>query len=168
MDLRQTAVITPNYHLDRAPKLTPSHRRQSGSEAQFADVHAAPGPAAGRGWTKRSSGLVGGGWPTAKTDFAGAEPARGFRPTGGATRAGGRNMVGLHHVPAFFSLRLRVAQRSKHRFAAEHEQRFILQLNRMVRWRVGAQAGTSHGNSSKTSSRCAGPPYRIGWLASNE
>ena len=163
MDLRQAAVIALSNQLDRAPKSTPSHRRQSGSEPQFADVHAAPGPTAGRGRTKRSSGPVGGGWPTAKTDSPMLnQPRRGFRPTGGATRAGVRNMVGSHHVPNFFSLRLRVAQHFTRRFAAEHDHRFVLQLNRTGIWRVGTQAGTSHGNSSTTSSRCAGPPYRIG------
>lgn len=83
MDLRQTAVNALSYQLDRTPELRPPERRQRGSEPRSANVHAAPGPAAGRGWTKRSSGL--GGWPSAKQ----------VSSTPGATRTGatGRGRV---------------------------------------------------------------------------
>jgi hypothetical protein len=83
MDLRQTTVNALSYQLDRAPKLRPPARRHRGLEPRSADVHAAPGPAAGRGWTERSSGLVGGGWPSAKQVSSTLnQPHRSFRPTG--------------------------------------------------------------------------------------
>src|SRR5271166_1530835 len=119
MDLRQTAVNALSYQLDRAPKLRPPERRQRGSEPWSANVHAAPGPAAG--WTKRSSGLVGGGWPSAKqVSSTPNQPHRGFRPTKGSDQDGSdRDVVGSHRVTTFSSLRLRVAQHSTYRLAAE-------------------------------------------------
>ena len=121
MDLRQTAANALSYQLDRAPKLRPPERRQRGSEPRSANVHAAPGPAAGRGWTKRSSGLVGGGWPCAKqVSSTPNQPHRGFRPTKGSDQDGiDRDVVGSHRLATFFSLRLRVAQHSTYRLAAE-------------------------------------------------
>ena len=121
MDLKQAAVNTLSYQLDRAPKLRPPARRHRGSEPRSADVHAAPGPAAGRGWTKRSSGLGGGGWPSAKqVSSTPNQPHRGFRPTAGSDQDGNdRDVVGSHRVTTFFSLRLRVAQHSTYRLAAE-------------------------------------------------
>jgi hypothetical protein len=84
MDLRQTAVNTLSYQLDCAPMLRPPARRHRGSEPRSANVHAAPGPAAGRGWT---NGRQGWSAPTAKTGFVDAEPTpsrfpadRGERP----------------------------------------------------------------------------------------
>jgi hypothetical protein len=108
MDLRQTAVNTLSYQLDRAPKLRPPGRRQRGLEPRSANVHAAPGPAAGRGWTKRSSGLVGGGWPSAKqVSSTPNQPHRGFRPTEGNQDGSDRDVLGSHrYVTPFFSLRL--------------------------------------------------------------
>jgi hypothetical protein len=49
MDLRQTAVNTLSYQLDRAPKLRPPEHRHTGSEPRSADVHAAPART-GSGW----------------------------------------------------------------------------------------------------------------------
>jgi hypothetical protein len=49
MDLRQTAVNTLSYQLDRAPKPRRAERRQTGPEPRSANVLAAPGPAAGPG-----------------------------------------------------------------------------------------------------------------------
>ncbi len=117
MDLKQTAVNTLSYQQDRAPKLRPPARRHRGLEPRgSADVHAAPGPDTGRGWTKRSSGLVGGGWPSAKQDSSAPnQPHPGFRPTAGSDR----DVVGSHRVTTFFSLRLRVAQHSTYRLAEE-------------------------------------------------
>jgi hypothetical protein len=116
MDLKQTAVNTLSYQLDRAPKLRPPARRHRGLEPRSADVHAARGPAAGRGWTERSSGLVGGGWPSAKqVSSTPNQPHRSFRPTAGSDR----DVVGSHRVTTFFSLRLRVAQHSTYRLAEE-------------------------------------------------
>jgi hypothetical protein len=123
MDLRQTAVNALSYQLDRAPKLRQRKRRQRGLEPRSANVHAAPGPAAGRAWTRRSSGLVGGGgWSSAKTGLVDAVPApsRFLADRGGATRIGAhRDVVASHRVTTFFSLRLRVAQHSTYRLAAE-------------------------------------------------
>jgi hypothetical protein len=56
MDLRQTAVNTLGYQLECAPKLRPPAHRHRGSAPWPANVDAAPGLAAGSGWTKRSSG----------------------------------------------------------------------------------------------------------------
>jgi hypothetical protein len=53
------------------------------------------------------SGPVGGGWPTAKTGFLGAEPTPSRFP---ADRQGDQDVVGSHLVTTFLSLRLRVAQ----------------------------------------------------------
>jgi hypothetical protein len=116
MDLRQTAVNTLSYQLDRSPKLRPPARWHRGLEPRSADVHAAPGPAPGRGWTERSSGLVEGGWPSAKqVSSTPNQPHRSFRPTAGSDR----DVVGSHRVTTFFSLRLRVAQHSTYRSAEE-------------------------------------------------
>jgi hypothetical protein len=46
MDLKQTAVNTLSYQLDRAPKLTPPARRHKGLEPWVCGCHAAPGPPA--------------------------------------------------------------------------------------------------------------------------
>jgi hypothetical protein len=56
MDLRQTAVNTLGYQLECAPKLRPPAHRHRGLEPRSADIHAAPGPAAGRGWTNGRQG----------------------------------------------------------------------------------------------------------------
>ena len=122
MDFRQTAVNTLSYQLDRTPKLRQPERRQRGSEPRSANVHAAPGPAAGRGWTKRSSGLVGGGWSSAKTGLVDAVPTPievSGRPRGSDQDGSDRDVVASHRVTTFFSLWLRVAQHSTYRSAAE-------------------------------------------------
>jgi hypothetical protein len=121
MDLGQTAVNTLRYQLDRAPTLRPVERRQRGSEPRSANVRAAHGPAPGRGWTKRSSRLVGDGWLSAKTGLVNAEPTPSwFRPTEGSDQEGSdRGVVGSRRVTTFFALTLRVEQHSTHRSAAE-------------------------------------------------
>lgn len=67
MDLRQTAVNTLSYQLDRAPKLRRAERRQTGPVPRSANVLAAPGPAAGAGRTERWAGLVADRWSSGKT-----------------------------------------------------------------------------------------------------
>jgi hypothetical protein len=73
MDLRQTAVNTLSYELDRAPMLRLPARRHRGSEPRCANVHAAPGPAAGRGWT---NGRQGWSAPTANPSEVSGRPTR--------------------------------------------------------------------------------------------
>jgi hypothetical protein len=83
MDLRQTAINPLSYQRDRVPKLRPPAGRHRGSEPRCANVHAAPGPAAG----PQTNGRQGWSAPTAKTGFVDAEPTpsrfpadRGERP----------------------------------------------------------------------------------------
>jgi len=103
MDLRQTAINTLSYQRDRVPKLRPPAGRHRGSEPRCANVHAAPGPAAG----PQTNGRQGWSAPTAKTGFVDAEPTPSRFP---ADRRGDQDVVGSHRVTTFFSLRLRVAQ----------------------------------------------------------
>jgi hypothetical protein len=64
----------------------------------------------------RSSRPVDGGWPTAQTGFADAQPAPSMVP---ADRRADQNIVGSHLPTTFFSLRLRVAQHFTYRLVAE-------------------------------------------------
>lgn len=155
MDLRQTAVNALSYQLDRAPKLRPPERRQRGSEPGSANVRAVPGPAAGRGWTKRSSGLV-----DAEPTPSRFPADRGQRP--GRERPGrGRVASCDNFLPAQAASRAPLQVR----IDGGSTTSVPLKLNRIGSWRVGAQASTTHGDSATTSSRCAGPGYRIGVVA---
>ena len=122
MDLGQTAVNALSNQLDRAPKLRPVERRQRGSKSRFGNVHAAPAAVAGRGRSERWSGLVGGGWPSAKqVSSTPNQPHRGFRATERSDQDGSdRDVVASHRVTNFFALRLRSsAAHSTYRSAAE-------------------------------------------------
>ena len=84
MDLRQTAVNTLSYQLERAPKLTPPARRHRGSEPRSANVHAARDPPrAAAGPTVVKAGRR---RPPKQVSSTLNQPHRGFRPTDGATK----------------------------------------------------------------------------------
>lgn len=78
MDLRQTAANALSYQLGRAPKLRPPKRRQRGSGPPSANVQAAPGPAAARGWTTHGRADGAGGRSVVAPDWQ-LHP-RGDRP----------------------------------------------------------------------------------------
>jgi hypothetical protein len=115
MGPRQTVANTRATQLDRRQELRPAECRQKRSEPASANVHAAPGPPRPRP-DQRSSGPVGGRWPTAKTGFLDAKPTLSRFP---ADRRGDQDVVGSHRVTTFFSLRLRVRQHFTYRLAAE-------------------------------------------------
>jgi hypothetical protein len=116
MDLRQTAVNTLSYQLDGAPKLRPPARRHRGLEPRSADVHAAPGPAAGRGGPNDRQG-----WSEAVGQALNRSRRRRTNPieVSGRPRGATATWSGRIVSTTFFSLRLRVAQHSTYRLAAE-------------------------------------------------
>jgi hypothetical protein len=106
MGLSQTAVNTLSYSIGSRSK----------AEAGRASAKRIGTGACGLRLGQRSSGPLGGGWPTARIGFVGAEPAASRFP---ADRRGDQDVVGSHLITTLFSLRLRVAQHFTHRLAAE-------------------------------------------------
>ncbi len=112
MGSRQTAVNTLSYSTRSRPRAevgqsvgkNDRNQRLRTSTPRRAPVRASAGP------------TVGGGWPSAKTGFLDAEPTPSRFP---ADRRDDQDVVGSHLVTTFFSLRLRVAQHSTFRLAAE-------------------------------------------------
>jgi hypothetical protein len=102
-----TAVNTPSYS-DRSRSKTEA----GGASAKTIGTGVCErprrgGPRCGLRLNQRSSGPVGGEWPTATTDFVGAEPTPSRFP---ADRRGDQDVVGSRLVTTVHSLRLRLAQ----------------------------------------------------------
>jgi hypothetical protein len=85
MGPRQTAVNTLGYSTGSRPKAEAGRGSAKRSEPASANVHAAVGPGAGRGWTNGGQGrsaAVG----QAPKQVSSTPNHRGFRPTDGATK----------------------------------------------------------------------------------
>jgi len=116
MGPRQTAVDTLSYSTDLAPKLRSGRASAKTIGTGVCERPCRGGPRCGPRLDQRSSGPVGGDWPSAKTGFLDAEPTPSRFP---ADRRGDQDVVGSHRLATFFSLRLRVAQHFTHKLAAE-------------------------------------------------
>jgi hypothetical protein len=116
MGPRQMAVNTLSYSTGSRSKAEAGRASAKTIGSGVCERPRGTGPRCGPRLEQRSSGPVGGGWPSAKTGFADAEPTPSRFP---ADRRGDQDVVGSHLVTTFFSLMLRVAQHFTHRLAAE-------------------------------------------------
>jgi hypothetical protein len=116
MGPRQTAVSTLRYSTGSRSKAEAGRASAKTIGTGVCERPRRGGPRCGPRLDQRSSGPVGGGWPSAKTGFLDAEPTQSRFP---ADRRGDQDVVGSHLVTTFFSLRLRVAQHFTYRLGAE-------------------------------------------------
>ena len=107
MGPRQTAVNTLSHSTGSHPKAEARRASAKTIGTGVCERARRGGPRCGPRLDQRSSGPVGGGWPSATTGFVDAEPTPSRFP---ADRRGDQDVVGPHLVTTFFSLRLRVAQ----------------------------------------------------------
>jgi len=112
MGPRHTAVNTLSYSTGSCPKAEAGRASAKTIGTGVCERPRRGGPRV----DQRSSGPVGGGWPTAKTGFLDAGPTPSRFP---ADRRGDQDVVGSHLVTTFFSLRLRVAQHFTYWLGAE-------------------------------------------------
>jgi hypothetical protein len=116
MGSRQTAVNTLSYSAGSRSKAEADRVSAKTIGTGVCQCPRRTGPRCGPRLDQRSSGPVGGGWPTAKTGFVDAEPTSSRFP---GDQRGDQGVVGPHLLTTFFSLRLRLAQHFTYRLAAE-------------------------------------------------
>jgi hypothetical protein len=105
MGPRRTAVNTLSYSTGSRSKAEEGRVSAKTIATGICDVHAAPGPATGRGWTSGGQGRSAAVGRPPKLSSTPNQPHRGP-----ADRQGDQDVVGSHLVTTFVSLRLRVAQ----------------------------------------------------------